>query len=1434
MPFAGFQSAIYLGPGTHYNPSPGFKEISPVNAPLTGKLGLNLQDQPTKIGKYEVVDLIGRGGMGVVYKARDPQLDRLVAIKMIIGANPALLKRFDVEARSTAGLQHQNIVTIYDFGNQDGNPYLVMEYLEGSSLESAISSGRPISLANKLRICINICNGLAYAHERGIIHRDIKPANVMLLNDDSVKIVDFGIARIGDTGISRTEVVGSLHYMSPEQFQNTPLDIRTDIFSTGVVLYRLLTGTLPFQAAGEAAVMYRIIHDNPLPIGSYVQGYPPELDSIVAKALAKNRENRYASCRDLAFDLQLLREQQKGTDVREWLQRAETAIQKAEWNKAEECLKQLLRIEEHNTRAYQMLGEVQERIRQQRRVEQSRQLRTQADEAFLDRRYDDALNILSQAIDVDGTNQDLLRLRQSVQEAKTRATRLHHALRRAEGAQQAGDLDEAKRAVSEALELDPDETSAKALRFVIFKQVEERDRKQALRKLLDDARDQLAARDLTRALETLQVAEAIDSSSVELRSLQKVANTAREQQLRKAELEKLSRKIEEAAAREDYEQAAAIATEGLQRYPQESGLLKLKALAEAEQKRIKLIAYAHEQLVAANDLLEAGKTLEALSVVERALQDVPGESQLESLRTAIKNRLTQEDAEVHKRTLLERAKEALGRREFREAIRLLEAAQSEFPGRTEIEELLRASRKELSREKLVGEVLQFSQQLLSQKGPHAAAEYLEEQVQFVTDDRVRAALADARRSSEHLRKRIQNAFEEGQRILREHGSQETRKYLEAQPPQFLESAEFQTLSEMLRKHEACESLDRELGKQSDIDAQVRVAEEAARKNPENGEIATRLAVTRERKKAIQEIVERAGALETARQYNAAAHQMGLLRKLHPRYTNLEREIQRLQRLDEQQKSLAAKPAPQAAPPPPADLRATRMIGSPGTVESEVAPTQYLAPSADATLTPGSRASGISRTKLLGIGAAALVVVAVAIVWALSGSSAIAVHIQTVPSNGIIRVDGKACPSPCAPKLSVGSHDVAAQHTGYAAFAEKITVARGGPTDFTLPLTAEPTSTATVGSIAVQTNVEGADVLVDGALAGVTGSDHRLVVPGVAPGAHTVAVRKSGYQNARPQQVAVAQGQQLNLPLTLVEAKGSNNAPTDQYLMVQGPSGARVVVDQHPPESIPTSGHLSINVPPGPHNVEVRADGYQAWQSNVQVQPGSRLPVVADLKALAKPVATTTPETHNPPVAAPTATLIASSDTVEKGESVELRWDTKGATDVTIDGQKVPAQGTMKINPSDSGNHYLVAHGPGGDAKDVAHVEVKPPTPTPPANATDDQSGIQGVLDAYVVAFQGKDPVQLRRIWPTMTDKKFKDMQGSFKDAESFHINVRKTGPAQVTGKTAVATCIQDAQIKPAGGQTQSFSQPATFYLKKLGDRSSDWTIDRVEYGKATR
>jgi len=524
-----------------------------------------LVGQPTKIGKYDVLRLIGRGGMGVVYEALDPKLERHVAIKMILGATPGLLARFDREARSTGSLQHQNIVTIYEFGDQEGSPYLVMEYLEGMSLDAAISSGRALSLATKLSICVDVCNGLNYAHDRGIIHRDIKPGNVMLLEDGGVKIVDFGIARIGDTGISRTEVVGSLHYMSPEQFQSQPLDRRTDIFSTGVVLYQLLSGTLPFQSTGgEAAVMYRIIHEDPAPLSSYLQDYPPELDEIIRKALAKNRDLRYASARDLAFDLMAVMDKEKHQEVQQWMKRADLAMQRTEWTKAEESLRHVLKVDKHHTPAHQLLNQVQVRIREQRKVDQVRQLRIQADEAFLDRRYDEALRAIDQAVSIDETNKDLLSLRASIQEAKSRAARLKLALRKAEDAHRAGDLEEATLAVREALELDPFETSAKALQVMILKQGEERERQQRLRTLFDTARDKITARNLTGAFQTLKEAELIDPASVELYSLMKVVSAAREEQFRKSEMEKLTREIEEALNREDYAAASAIANEGRQ------------------------------------------------------------------------------------------------------------------------------------------------------------------------------------------------------------------------------------------------------------------------------------------------------------------------------------------------------------------------------------------------------------------------------------------------------------------------------------------------------------------------------------------------------------------------------------------------------------------------------------------------------------------------------------------------------------------------------------------------------------------------------------------------------------------------------------------------------------------------------------------------------
>jgi len=273
------------------------------------------QNTLTKIGKYEVIEIIGKGGMGVVYKAMDNLIERLVAIKMMTGGfaeNPDLLKRFYREAKSTGMLQHPNIVIVYELGDHEGSPYLVMEYLEGEPLDKIITTRRDVSMVEKLGYMIQCCSGLGYAHQRGIVHRDIKPANLMVLKDGNCKLVDFGIARIADNSMTRTgQVVGTISYMSPEQINAQVVDGRTDIFSAGVMLYELLTGALPFDSKDTASTLLKIIHEDPPPLKNYIQNYPPDLDEVMKKALAKDREDRYATADDFAFDLSRVQEQLK-------------------------------------------------------------------------------------------------------------------------------------------------------------------------------------------------------------------------------------------------------------------------------------------------------------------------------------------------------------------------------------------------------------------------------------------------------------------------------------------------------------------------------------------------------------------------------------------------------------------------------------------------------------------------------------------------------------------------------------------------------------------------------------------------------------------------------------------------------------------------------------------------------------------------------------------------------------------------------------------------------------------------------------------------------------------------------------------------------------------------------------------------------------------
>jgi serine/threonine protein kinase len=1352
-----------------------------------GKLWPNhdMPSHPTKIGKYNVEGILGRGGMGVVYKAVDAQIGRYVAIKMITaGGDPSLLERFKSEARSTGSLQCPNIVTVYDFGEQDGNPYLVMQYLEGSSLESMIQKGVPLTLSEKLGIIIDVCNGLAYAHQRGVIHRDIKPGNIMVLqdgeNDGMAIIVDFGIARIGgDTRITRTDqIIGSVHYMSAEQLQAKELDNRTDVYATGVVLFQLLTGALPFDSPDTASTLLKIVNEQPPPLSTYLKDYPVELEEIASHALAKKREERYASAKDLAFDLTQVQDRLKSETVAQLLRRAETSLQREDFTRAREHLQQAQRIDRQNTKVQKMLSAVHERLRQLQQIEQARALRGQADEAYLDQRYDDALRLLEQAVALDGNNSDLQVFRESLRSAKERAVGLRRALRRAEAALQDGDLDEAQNAVSEAFKIDPQDTQANALKVVIAQHAEEKLRHEKVRKLLDEARNQITYRNLTAAFNILKNVETLDPTSNELQTVRKLALAAREQEKRRIETEAFRRQIEAALREEDFATAVARADEGLLKFPQEQSLLKLKALADAQRARAGQKKFVREQFSAATSLADSGHLCEAVTFLDRALQNLAN-PELESLRATILDRLASEDSEKRRQDAAKRV------------------------------------------------------------------------------------------------------FAEAERILRERGAREAIRYLESKS-EYSDSQPFRELYDSIRKREAFETLNTGIAKEWNPAEQLELAEEALRKNQDNEWIQQTVADLRRIRDQIDAAIKQAKSVEAAGLLAEAAQQWQQLAGTYPRVTEFAVQIGRIARELEARNKKEDAVVESHSPENAIDsLSATRVLDSavpPGVgpleagapsdgPESVVSHSRYIDLGTDQIAVHERPAQQtLDKTNLFAGSKKYFLLVSVLLVIAVvgyfifgkgkkinstqketvaRGTSSFPVidpvsNPPKIPDRGTLIVHANVDAADVfisgnfvgatgrdkefeAP-LAVGAYDINVRKSGYDEQPSQhvqITKDLSNSVSFIL----RPSD-----SLIRQT--QNTYLIVASKPGAVVGIDHHPVgtipvtgtfVANVDPRPHDVEVDLPGYKSFS-RSVVPKNGDRLRVDADLAEIR--NN---DQYLIVQGPAGAGVAVDQHPAESISASGRLSVTVIPGTHNIEVKKEGYAVWQRKVQVplQPGSSLSVVAELEPINKSTAST--EMHTPIALSPTTSLVVIPESIEKGQSAELRWEAKNATEVTIDGEKVPLQGTMKVSPSDSKKYRLIARGAGGEARDVTQLEVK--TTTFPASGELAEQSIQRLLDLYVAAFQSKDRDLLRHIWPTVSDKDFKNTQGAFKDADSIHLRLRKTGPVQVTGDTGVVTCVHDAEIG-VGGRVQPLSYEATFHLRRLQTGGNgEWIIERIDFKK---
>ena len=258
------------------------------------------------LGKYQITEVIGRGAMGVVYKAFDPNIRRVVAIKVVRldaadeDRTPAMLARFRNEAQAAGRLSHPGIVAIYDYGEDRGLAYIAMEYIEGNSLREYLSRGTRFGSRDAVSIMAQLLEALDYAHQQGVWHRDIKPANLIVMRNGKLKIADFGIARIDSSNLTHVGVVmGTPGYMAPEQYTGAPVDRRVDVFSAGVVMYELLTGVKPFTGTVEA-VAYKVCYDNPPP-PSQSAGEPvvaPAYDAVVARAMAKSPEQRFQTANE--------------------------------------------------------------------------------------------------------------------------------------------------------------------------------------------------------------------------------------------------------------------------------------------------------------------------------------------------------------------------------------------------------------------------------------------------------------------------------------------------------------------------------------------------------------------------------------------------------------------------------------------------------------------------------------------------------------------------------------------------------------------------------------------------------------------------------------------------------------------------------------------------------------------------------------------------------------------------------------------------------------------------------------------------------------------------------------------------------------------------------------------------------------------------------
>ncbi len=773
----------------------------------------------THIGKYEIIDVLGRGGMGVVYRGIDKQIGREVAIKTLtqgFSGDENMLARFYEEGRRTGRLNHPNIVIVYDLGDDNGTPYIVMERVAGQPLDKLMRPGAEpeLSMADRLGVLKETCEALGYAHRNNVIHRDVKPANIFVQPDGTAKLLDFGIARLekreGDQGLTRTgHLIGTVPYMSPERLRNEPIDGRSDLFAAGVVLFQLVTGQLPFSGA-DNVLMSKILNEPAPRLESIRSGLPPSLELIVDRALAKNLDDRYPTGEEMAADLSSVIMELRQEEVLELLPEARRLMEADELTRARTVLHQLQKIDSKNAEAKLMLAEIQRQLAQRAKEERIKEIRLQAEDAISHNRFDQSLSVLDSGLELDSANPELVKLRERAQQEKEKQDKINEFMQQAETARRKGDFKGAIAAAQKALKVDKTNPRIVALSNSLNKEAEQAERHAKAKSMLDSARGEISFRRFNEALELLKKVEDVDPTNPELPLLMGDANSGLEQIKRKESVAKLEEEVAQAVSYEQFQEVAKAVQAAMVAMPTEAALYRLNTQVERQIKE-------HENRILVDETVQACRNLrprEALELVRKARLRLPGEEKLLNMEALLADRLRQQSVDDRRADYIARARESLEKKQHGEAVRVLELCQAEGIATGEILSLLdfaRSEEQEYRRQEQLRAQLDQAQALMHDAAYDEAINFLEAALQQADDTALHLLLDQAAAGRESLRQQIENVLASAVTLVQAGKQDEALEYLRNQPPSVLRSPHVRSSLEVLEEERA-QALFRTLGR----------------------------------------------------------------------------------------------------------------------------------------------------------------------------------------------------------------------------------------------------------------------------------------------------------------------------------------------------------------------------------------------------------------------------------------------------------------------------------------------------------------------------------------------------------------------------------------------------------------------------------------------